>query len=524
MRAVVTHLLALSLCFAPHLARAANVPAVRTANGLSANWRNIIGANQSATAGWSFEVGADAVQVEALGLYDADNGLKNPHPIGLWTAAGALLAQATLPSGTAALRIGSYRFVAITPITLNPGQTYVIGAYFGPVADQCGTACGDVMLYAGDEIYDTRITFGQSRQTFSVAGSGTLAYPGVFAGVDEGFFGPNFLLSADLTPDPFAFAAQTNVAPSTVATSNAITVSGIDSPTAVSVVGGTYAINAGTYTAAAGTVSRGDAVNVRITTAPAFATPATATLTIGGVSADFVVTTAEADTTPAPFAFAAQTGAVPNAVVTSNAIVVTGTDSPSVVSVVGGRYSVNGASFIAATATVSPNDSVTIQLTAAPSFATAATATLTIGGVNADFVVTTAEADTTPDPFDFVPQSGVALSTLVNSNAITVTGIDSPSAIAITGGAYSINNAAYTIAAGTVRNGDTVSVRLMSPPSFTTLAQATLIIGGVSGTFGVITRAAPPLPVPLLGRNATLLLAALLAIFGLAAARRVSRQ
>lgn len=525
MRTIATSLLAVFLALAAPLAQAVDVPAVRTTDGSAANWRNIIGANQSATAGWAFQVGAEAVQVQALGMYDAANGMKDPHPIGLWNASGTLLAQATLPAGTASLRVGSYRYVAITPVMLNPGQTYVIGAYFGPVADQCGSACGDVMLYAGNETYDMRISFVQSRQTLSIAGAGSLAYPGVFAGVDEGFFGPNFLLSADLTPDPFAFPAQTNLAPGAVATSSPVTVSGINNPTAISVTGGSYAINAGAYTAAAGTVLPGDAVSVRLTAPATFATTATATLTIGGVSANFVVTTAAADTTPDPFAFAAQTGAAPGSIATSKAIVVTGTNSASVISVTGGRYSINGAAYTAATATVSPDAAVTVQLTAAPTFATATTATLTIGGISADFVVTTAAADIVPDPFAFTPQSGVAPGTLVTSNAVTVGGIDSASPITVAGGTYSINGAAYTGAAGSVQNGDSVSVQLMAPAGFATQAQATLTIGGVSGTFDVVTRGAPPAqPVPLLGPGAIALLAALLAFVGLAAMRRVARR
>lgn len=525
MRTLASLLLALLLCLAPHLARAIDVPAVRTADGLSANWRNVIGANQSATAGWAFRVGAEAVEVRALGMYDAANGMQDAHRIGLWTASGTLLAQATLPSGTAAPRIGSYRYVTITPVTLAAEQTYVIGAYFGPVADQCTTDCGDVMLYRGDEVYDPRITFVQSRQTLSVAGAGSLAIPNVFAGVNEGFFGPNFLLSADVTPDPFAFAAQTNLAPGAVATSTPATISGIDIPTAISVVGGTYAINAGPFTAAAGEVSRGDTLTVRLTAAQAFGTPATATVTVGGVSADFVVTTAAVDTIPDPFAFTAQAGARPGAIATSNAITVTGTNSPSPIAIVGGRYSINGGDYTAATAQVSPGDSVRVQLTAAATFATSATATLSVGGISADFIVTTAPADTTPDPFTFVPQSGVAPYTVITSNTITVTGIDSPSTISIVGGTHSINGSAYTNATGTVQNGDTVSVQIRSSPRFATSAQATLTIGGISGTFDVITRGVPPAqPVPVLGRGAIALLMVLLGFIGLVAGRHRSRD
>ncbi|HVH34428.1 MAG TPA: hypothetical protein VM847_10000, partial [Tahibacter sp.] len=93
------------------------------------------------------------------------------------------------------------------------------------------------------------------------------------------------------------------------------------------------------------------------------------------------------------------------------------------------------------------------------------------------------------------------------------------------GGAYSINGAAYTSAPGSVRNGDMVSIQLTSAASFATHTQATVTIGGVSGTFDVITRGAPPAqPVPLLGRGAIALLAALLALVGLGAVRRPRRQ
>ncbi len=408
MHTIATALLAVFLAVAAHPAQAVDVAAVRTTDGLSADWRNTIGANQSATAGWAFRVGPEAVQVQALGLYDVANGLKNAHPIGLWTAGGTLLAQATLPAGTASLRIGSYRYVAITPVTLNPGQTYVVGAYFGPVADQCGTACGDVMLYRGNETYDPRISFVQSRQTLSVAGAGTLAYPGVNAGIDEGFFGPNFLLAADLTPDPFAFAAQTGVVPGSVATSNAITVSGIDNPVDISVAGGSYAINAGAYTAAAGTVTRGDTVTVRLTAAAAFATAATATLTIGGVSGDFVVTTAAADTVPDPFAFVAQSGVAPNTLATSNAITVSGIDSASPVSVAGGAYSINGAAYTSAAGSVSNGDTVSVQLLSAAGFAAHAQATLTIGGVSGSFDVVTRGAPPA-QPVPLLGRGAVAL-------------------------------------------------------------------------------------------------------------------
>jgi len=106
--------------------------------------------------------------------------------------------------------------------------------------------------------------------------------------------------------------------------------------------------------------------------------------------------------------------------------------------------------------------------------------------------VTVTDADTTPDPFTFVDQTGVELNTVVTSNVITVTGINAAAPISITGGTYAINGGAYTSSSGTVNNGNTVTVRVTSSGSYSTTVNAKLTIGEVSDTFSVMTRAAPP--------------------------------
>lgn len=98
--------------------------------------------------------------------------------------------------------------------------------------------------------------------------------------------------------------------------------------------------------------------------------------------------------------------------------------------------------------------------------------------------------DTTPDAFTFTAQTGVALSSVATSNTITVASINSAANIGIVGGTYSINGGAYTAVAGTVNNGDTVTVRQTSSGSYNTMTTATLTIGGVSGAFDVTTAAA----------------------------------
>jgi hypothetical protein len=99
--------------------------------------------------------------------------------------------------------------------------------------------------------------------------------------------------------------------------------------------------------------------------------------------------------------------------------------------------------------------------------------------------------DTTPDQFTFTDQTGVAMNTVVTSNTITVSGINAAAPISVSGGTYAINGGSYTSASGTVNNGDTVTVQLTSSGNNATTTNATLTIGGVSGTFSVTTQAAP---------------------------------
>ena len=88
--------------------------------------------------------------------------------------------------------------------------------------------------------------------------------------------------------------------------------------------------------------------------------------------------------------------------------------------------------------------------------------TVTLGGAS----------DTTPDAFTFTDQTNVALSTLTESNTITVSGIDAPASISITGGEYAVNTGggfgAFTSTSTTVSVGNTVKVRHTSSGSFST--------------------------------------------------------
>jgi len=94
-------------------------------------------------------------------------------------------------------------------------------------------------------------------------------------------------------PSPFSFASLNNVVPGSTQVSNAITVTGTNISTTISVSSGAeYSINGGPYTAVPGIVSPGAQVTVRLTAPPGYSAQGSAVLTIGGVEARFSVTTA----------------------------------------------------------------------------------------------------------------------------------------------------------------------------------------------------------------------------------------
>ena len=101
---------------------------------------------------------------------------------------------------------------------------------------------------------------------------------------------------------------------------------------------------------------------------------------------------------------------------------------------------------------------------------------------------------TTPDQFSFATKTTVGLSTAVTSDPITVAGLTADtSPISITGSTgsnslYSVNGATAIATAGTVKNGDKVTVTHTSSATLGTSTVSTLTIGKICGTVTSITQ------------------------------------
>lgn len=200
---------------------------------------------------------------------------------------------------------------------------------------------------------------------------------------------------------------------------------------------------------------------------------------------DITATFEAEDTIPSTFTFTDQTNVALSTPVESNTITVVGINSETDISVTGGEYSVDGGAYTSTAGTVEVGDLVKVRHTSSASNSTQVDTTLTIGTVSDTFSSTTVAVgvDATPDAFAFIDQTNVALSTQVESNEITVAGINAAVDISVTGGEYSINGGAYTTVAGTVSNGNTVKVRHTSSLSNSTSVDTVLTIGGVLDTF-----------------------------------------
>ena len=216
----------------------------------------------------------------------------------------------------------------------------------------------------------------------------------------------------DTTPSNFVFNDVSGVNPSSLNTSNSITVTGINSPATITVSGGEYRKNGGAWVSSSGSVNNGDTVEARVQCGASFSTGYSVTVTIGGVSDTYTATTRAADTTPNPFPFTDLSGQAATTVITSNTVTVTGIEAAASVSFAtsgnftSAQYSKNAGAWTAVGATtVNNNDTLQLRLTSGTANQTG-NIQVTIGGVSDTWSVTVA-GDSLPDTFAFTNRTNV---------------------------------------------------------------------------------------------------------------------
>ncbi len=279
--------------------------------------------------------------------------------------------------------------------------------------------------------------------------------------------------------------------------SDPITISGLGSPASISIEQGSYAINGAPFTEQTGSVTNGDTVVVRHNSAYSANTTTYATLSVGGYSDRFYVTTIDDGSKPDAFPFTEVTEAELDSLVESEPVTITGLTVPARISVAGGWYAINGGAFTNDVGEIEDGDSVVARVRTLPvpdGYEVTSSAVVTIGGITSAFNVTT-KADQSPDPFNFPDKPNTKPSTRALSPWVVISGITAPTPISVEGGKYALLDDAqnFTDEDGLIppfaRNGNPQKVRIsvIAPATFNTTAEISVTIGDYTDTFTITT-------------------------------------
>lgn len=115
--------------------------------------------------------------------------------------------------------------------------------------------------------------------------------PGLFIVLTGAGSSASGSVTADTTPNAFSFTDATGAALSSTVTSNTLTLAGTDGSAPISVTGGLYQINGGSFTSAPGLLIPGGTFAAQGTSSGSYSTPVSVVVTIGGVSDTFSITT-----------------------------------------------------------------------------------------------------------------------------------------------------------------------------------------------------------------------------------------
>ena len=206
--------------------------------------------------------------------------------------------------------------------------------------------------------------------------------------------------------------------------------------------------------------------------------------------------TPEPDREPDAISFTPLTGVERGSEQTSDVATITGIDAGTPLSITGGTYQLNGTGdFVNAETTVNSDTSMQLRTNASANFSETVTVTLTVGTSTFEFLVTTEDQDLEPDALVFTAaEDQEPGATNIESNMLTIVGINDIVTLNVTNGEYSLNGAGFTADEGTAQLNDTITLRGNAANSVSTDETVTLNIGTGSATFviGTFADVTPP--------------------------------
>jgi hypothetical protein len=201
--------------------------------------------------------------------------------------------------------------------------------------------------------------------------------------------------SADKIPEAFSFVPATNAALGAATISSSIILSGFDVTVPISIINGEYSINGGAFTSAAGSISPMQTLVVKVIASNANSSVVDATLTVGGVSATYSVTTL-ADAIPNAFTFTSKIDAALGSINTSDTVTIEGVEVAAPIVITGGEYSINGGAFTSTAGSVANGQTIRVKAVAPAGNGLTHSAIVNIGGVSGTYAITTVFDKTAP--------------------------------------------------------------------------------------------------------------------------------
>lgn len=190
---------------------------------------------------------------------------------------------------------------------------------------------------------------------------------------------------ADSNPDFFNFADKINQPASTAVTSDVLTITGINVPTAVTTTNGALiSVNGSAFGTSPAQIENNQTLAIRLTSSAVPGGEVSTTVTIGNsplssISDDWkVVTTTAGDIDPDAFYFIDKDNQPPNTYIESNTVLIQGITSPSPFTVTNGQASVNGGPWVF-TGDVYNGDTMKLRILTSPNPSTAKSISITVG-------------------------------------------------------------------------------------------------------------------------------------------------
>lgn len=204
------------------------------------------------------------------------------------------------------------------------------------------------------------------------------------------------------------------------------------------------------------------------------------------------------DNWPDQFSFTNQSNVIPGTLVTTQ-ITITGINYKSIVTGTNSiLISINGGAFISSPQTIRNGQTITLQYQTTSGsdndFNKSYTTTISVGKRTASWTVSTKVKDNNPNAFTFDTINQTEISTITQSNTITLSGLESGyttyTFISSGSGTFSVNGSLTYVTSAYVNNNDTIRMKQTSSSVYDTPVITEITVGEYTTQFTVRTRLA----------------------------------